>query len=688
MTQPLITIGITAYCAQETIGRALRSAQAQDWANKEIVIVDDCSTDGTAQVVKEAIGQSNSARLIVHEHNKGAAGARNTILREAKGEFVVFFDDDDESLPERLKEQYERIVSYEKGTGAGVVLCYASGERLYPNGYRKILNAIGSQGKIPQGPGMADRILFYGGERDCFYGSGTPTCSLMARKAVFEKAGGFDETFRRVEDLDFSVRCALMGGHFIGCPETLFIQHATEASDKSADKNLQAELQLAEKHRAYLERIDRYIYAREWPKIRASHFKKDYKTFFTTILPLLLKHPVDVTRHLYSTGPARLLHERKMRRAPPKSGTLKILVCCRAIDNMAGGVERMASALMNAMVKRGHEVRLMTLDPEKAQSFYPLDPLIVWHKVAVGDALRKATISEMFQRAFKVRAIVGAVKPDIIIGFQDGPYLSTRVYTLGMGYPIILAERNAPTRYDHIQSGKWRQFIFQTFRFARRITIQCESYRSYYPAYLRTKIMTIPNPVFPAARENLEQVKRRKILLSVGRLEYQKNYSVLIKAFGLVAAKYADWILRIIGEGGERQQLEKLITELGLTGRVELPGTTDTVGAEYAQASLLGLPSRWEGFPNVIAEAMAHGLPCVGFSGCAGVSDLIQHGQNGRLAAGNGDPQSLAEELDILLSAPDQLSGMGKNAQESMKAYEPVHIYDLWENLFREAARG
>ncbi|MBK6896694.1 MAG: glycosyltransferase [Alphaproteobacteria bacterium] len=687
MTLPLITIGITAYCAQESIGRALRSALAQDWANTEILIVDDCSTDDTAKVIREAIADAKKARLIVHEKNKGAAGARHTILQEAKGDFIVFFDDDDESLPHRLSRQYERIVSYEQETGADLVLCYASGERLYPNGYRKILDAIGSCGKVPQGVEMADRILFYGGDKECFYGSGTPTCSLMARREVFDKAGGFDEHFRRVEDLDFAVRSALIGAHFIGCPEKLFVQYATQSSDKSADKNLQAEMQLAEKHRAYLESKDRYVYAREWPKIRASHFKKDYRTFFMTLVPLLLKHPIAVTRHLFKTGPARFFHERKMKQAPDPS-SLKILVCCRAIDNMAGGVERMASALMNEMVKRGHSISLMTLDPENAQSFYPLDSLIVWHKVAIGDPLRRATLSEMIQRALKVRMIVGSVKPDIMIGFQDGPYLSTRVYTLGMGYPIILAERNAPTRYDHIRSGKYRQLIYQTFRFARRITVQCESYRAHYPAYLRAKIVTIPNPVFPAAPENLGQVKKRRILLSVGRLEYQKNYSVLIQAFALIAPKHPDWILRIIGEGIERKDLEKLLAELDLSGRVELTGTTDKVSSEYAQASLFSLSSRWEGFPNVIAEAMAHGVPCIGFAGCAGVSDLIRHGYNGRLAAENGDPETLADELSFLIGEPEQLVQMGRSAIESVQAYRPEHIYDLWEQLFKEAARS
>ena len=321
MTEPLITIGITAYKAADTIRRAIASAAAQDWPRSEIIIVDDCSGDQTVTAIEEAIKGIEHVRLIVHKENTGPAGARNTILRAANGEFVAFFDDDDESLPERLKTQHARIVSYERETGSDIVLCYASGERLYPNGYKKPLDAIGSQGHPPYGEEMADRLLFFGGDKSKFYGAGTPTCSLMARKRVFEQVGGFDQNFRRVEDIDFAVRCAIAGGHFIGCPQRLFVQHATDASDKSYENNLEAELQLVEKHQAFLKKRGRYVYAREWPKIRYSHFKKDYGRFFMILAKLWCRHPIAVTKHLFTTGPARLVHERKMRKTANQETT-------------------------------------------------------------------------------------------------------------------------------------------------------------------------------------------------------------------------------------------------------------------------------------------------------------------------------------------------------------------------------
>jgi len=312
--KPLITIGMTCFNAQDTITRALESAFAQDWPNLDIIIVDDCSTDNSAAVVQQAIKDHENARLIMHKENAGPAGARQTVLDNTNGEFLAFFDDDDEALPERLATQYERIVSYECESGAPLVACYASGKRIYPNDYVLEMSAIGSKEEVPKGEMIADYQLFYGKHPGVFYGAGTPTCSLMARTQTFKAAGGFDATFRRVEDVDFAISLGLAGGHFIGCPEMLFIQHATEGGDKSAKKNKDAEVQLAEKYKDYLKSVGRYEYAKNWPLIRYYHFKGQHGMMLWTLFKLFLRAPVKVTRHFFTTAPKRFLHERKMKK--------------------------------------------------------------------------------------------------------------------------------------------------------------------------------------------------------------------------------------------------------------------------------------------------------------------------------------------------------------------------------------
>lgn len=314
MNYPLVTIGITCFNAEATIARAIASALDQDWPDIEIVIVDDVSTDSSVVAIRAAIAGDPRARLMLHESNTGPAGARNTILENATGDYVAFFDDDDESFPNRVREQFKALSQFEEHNDAKLVACYASGERRYPNGYLKPLPAIGSKGDvIPNGPAVADYLLIYRRKPGWFFGSGTPACSLMARRSIFMQVGGFDASLRRVEDTDFAIRLAVLGGHFIGTSEPLFIQHATNADDKSPEKNVESEQRLAQKNEAYLRSIGRYYYARHWPMLRYWHFKRRYARFARELLGLTLHNPIAVLGHLFETGPKRMWHERRMR---------------------------------------------------------------------------------------------------------------------------------------------------------------------------------------------------------------------------------------------------------------------------------------------------------------------------------------------------------------------------------------
>ena len=355
---------------------------------------------------------------------------------------------------------------------------------------------------------------------------------------------------------------------------------------------------------------------------------------------------------------------------------------------MAGGIERMASAIMNEMCKKGHDISLLTWDQGGAKSFYELDENINWKKLSLGNHKNKAGWKIRLNRALKMRNFFSEIKPDVAIAFQHGTFISTRLYTFGMNVPIISAEREAPARFEHLKAGKWQWLIYQSFRLAKIITIQCEGYRKDYHEYLRKKTRTISNPVFsskefasPSGRNS-----EKKQLLCVGRLGYQKNQQILIKAFAKITNDFPEWELLLAGEGGDRNELENEVNKLKLQDKIHLPGAISDTHSLYCQSHLFCLPSRWEGFPNVVAEAMSHGLPVVGYAGCAGTNELIEDGVNGLLAEGNGNIDSLAECLGKLMSDGEMREKMGKAGIESMKKYKPEIIFGQWENLFKEVA--
>lgn len=311
---PKVTIGILCFNAEDSIARAVKSALDQDYLNTEIIVVDDKSSDGSMSLLVE-MAKNTNIRVIQHDENLGPGAARNSVIDAAHGEFIAYFDDDDVACSNRVSIQLKTILEYESILETTKIACYASGKRHYPNGYTIELPAIGSSGEVrPHGTEMAKSLLVYERRPGWFFGAGTPTCALMARRSFLLEIGGFDSKLRRVEDIDLAIRMALAGAHFLGSDIHQFDQYATEAPDKSPLRNLEAEQYLVRKHKPFLEGLGLYGYALRWPRLRYWHFTRNYFRFFLDLCVLLSTHPVRASRQLLATGPKRLIHEARMRR--------------------------------------------------------------------------------------------------------------------------------------------------------------------------------------------------------------------------------------------------------------------------------------------------------------------------------------------------------------------------------------
>jgi glycosyltransferase involved in cell wall biosynthesis len=307
-------VGITCYNAATTIERAIASAAKQNWPDLEILVVDDSSTDNSVEVARSVLADIDGGRLIERPVNGGVAAARNTLLAEATGRYIVFFDDDDESVPERVAVQVAQI---EAEPNDGVpVLCFASGARRYPNGYLIDFDAIGSRGRPPAGEEMLAYLLVNERASDAFYGAGVPSCALMAPVDALRAVGGYDEMLGRVEDVDLALRLALVGARFVGCRERLYLQHATQGSDKTPARNLASELKVVEKYREWLSSRGLYRHARAWFRFREAWFGRRRAEALVRAALLFVSNPWLTLRRLRQSVPARLAHERSMRLLP------------------------------------------------------------------------------------------------------------------------------------------------------------------------------------------------------------------------------------------------------------------------------------------------------------------------------------------------------------------------------------
>ena len=217
-----------------------------------------------------------------------------------------------------------------------------------------------------------------------------------------------------------------------------------------------------------------------------------------------------------------------------------------------------------------------------------------------------------------------------------------------------------------------------------QITVQLPKYVYDYPKFLQTKITVIPNRVEQVSEDVLSRrtTHSRKVLLSVGRLSFQKNFKLLIDCFENLSRDFPEWDLIIAGDGEEFTMLEELVNNYQLNSRVKLLGAVEDVQSLYLNADLFCLPSLWEGFPNSLAEALSFGLPSVGFRESSGVNELIIDNYNGLLALGNNNQNSLTNSLSNIMNDSMLRDEMSKKAIDSMKQFEPMKIFDRWEDLF------
>jgi glycosyltransferase involved in cell wall biosynthesis len=180
---------------------------------------------------------------------------------------------------------------------------------------------------------------------------------------------------------------------------------------------------------------------------------------------------------------------------------------------------------------------------------------------------------------------------------------------------------------------------------------------------------------------------REQVAVCVSKLRYEKGIDVLLQAWCLVHQQAPQARLIIVGDGGLRFQLECLAKALGIAHSVEFTGLQSDIPAQLHRGSLAVLPSRWEGMPNALLEAMACGLPCVA-TRVSGSEDIIQHGVNGLLVESE-DYRDMALALLTLLHDPLLAQKYGQAARETVEShYSLEQVMDRYVELYQRIAEN
>ncbi len=268
-------------------------------------------------------------------------------------------------------------------------------------------------------------------------------------------------------------------------------------------------------------------------------------------------------------------------------------------------------------------------------------------------------------------------KADVAISFLSRCNFMLILAGLFSKTKIVVCDRNNLLR-------KYPKYIFKItcflYRFADAVFVQTHEMKSFYPNYLQKKMVVLENPLdFEEMYKQCEghNIDKKNVVISVGRLEKQKDYITLIKAYKKVALKYPEWSLKIYGQGNRKDELNNLIEKENLSGSVELCGVTQTPFLEMKRSKIFVLSSFYEGFPNVLCEAMYAGLPCISTKCECGPSELIRDGKNGFLVD-VGDINAMADRMITLIENESMRISMGQEATKDTMRLDVNNICKLW----------
>lgn len=373
---------------------------------------------------------------------------------------------------------------------------------------------------------------------------------------------------------------------------------------------------------------------------------------------------------------------------------MKILYCTHSTYN-PGGMERVLLNKVTYLSQLpGWEVSVVTTDQHQRPPFYPFPEKVRMTDLDINysDDNDKGAWKKIFgylrkrkEHKRKLTALLQKEKPDIVVSLY--PSESSFIPGIKDGSKKVLELHFC--KFFRLQYGrkgllgwidKWR--TCQDERIVRRFdkfVVLTHEDRGYWGNLPNMEV--IPNAAMHVSKSYSDVTNKR--VIAVGRLDYQKGFDRLIEAWKLIqrTGEWTDWRLDIFGQGEWKDMLQQMIDERGLQHSVRINKPTKQIGEEYVKSSLLVMSSHYEGFPMVMIEAMACGLPVVSFDYKCGPKDIIQHGINGLLVP-EGDVKALANAMMEVMADEAYRRMLSQNARKVVDTYSEEAVMKQWIRLF------
>ena len=340
-----------------------------------------------------------------------------------------------------------------------------------------------------------------------------------------------------------------------------------------------------------------------------------------------------------------------------------------------GGAERVIVNLAAYFYSCGYRVTIVTKLQDPVE--YPVPEGVTRILADIeGDEISSSRLKNLYRRIMKLRKIWKQLKPDHIVSFIKKNNFMAIVSAAGLRIPVIVSVRSNPSREypDFIT----RLLVRILFSRTAGVVLQTQQAKEFFPVSVQKKVTILPNSLSPQFLQQQCEIKRLKEIVWVGRMDENKNPSMLLEAFAEIAGQYPDWIIKYVGGGPQEEILKELCGRQKLENQVIFYGKTDQVQNAIATASIFVLTSKQEGMPNALIEAMVSGLAVVATDcPCGGPAELIKTGENGILIPVD-DKIALKNALEQLISKEEYRLRLGENAEKLIEKVHPDIVNRRW----------
>lgn len=294
----------------------------------------------------------------------------------------------------------------------------------------------------------------------------------------------------------------------------------------------------------------------------------------------------------------------------------------------------------------------------------------------------KSRVANFLRRMSKLHRIWKTEQPDLVLSCVGKNNFMTIVSTMfTKTRPVVSVVGEAKEEYPNLLMRMLADILFP---FAAGVILQTERSRSFFSKRVGKAAVVLPNSLNPNFLRPRYEGERDKRIVSVGRLDVNKNHEMMIRAFAKLMSKYPEYTLTIYGEGELHAHLLSIVEDLNAQKRVFLPGVIPDVAEKIEKASLFLLTSYSEGVSNALIEALALGLPVIATDvPSGGTVELIEHGESGWIIPA-GDEAALTEAMDMILSDTALADKLGKQAHKIQDRLAPERANKQWQAYFEK----